>query len=221
MEKLEKRLVSFEVDVNDPCELKKLIQKLNQKRKKALKKIGFAGISFGDKLTLHAPTALDDLAAIISADISALYDRLESDKTDNYYVYAHCNPSMPLQAKSNGKHLFLATTFPSLRSEPFYIGKGFGARYLDFNRNDGHRKIRSSILHRGKDIHAVKIAERMSECDAFSLEAKLIDVLGLRSLSRSGMLINLDEGALAAERRAAYPKTRTMDALLKLNRFAR
>ena len=100
---------------------------------------------------------------------------------------------------------FLASKF-GLSFVPFYVGKGQGNRWLDFNRNDSHRKIRSTLVKQNKDIHSVKVVENLTEGQALSIESKLIDILGLKSISPHGLLVNLDEGKDALIRRKNYSK---------------
>lgn len=103
---------------------------------------------------------------------------------------------------------------------PFYIGKGTGDRLYQFDRNDSHRKIRSRIKDEGKEIVSIKLIENVSETEAFVLESKLIDILGLKATSKHGLLVNLDEGLLPNERRSLYPSFKgKMNRLLRRNGY--
>ena len=161
---------------------------------------------------MHADHALAGLDNIMATPLDDLYPSSDGDR---HFVYLHCDPTKPLNVKENVKHLFLATRFPGLRYEPFYVGKGKGNRHLDFNRSEGHRKIRTKILRRGLDIVAIKIAEGFTESAAFAMESKLIDVLGIRSYSKHGLLVNLDEGLDSQRRRDRYPACVAVRAIMK------
>jgi hypothetical protein len=176
-------------DDNNPVELKKLIHKLSIRRSRVLKKIGFNGINFNGS-RVHADTVLPIFEEIYNLDISSIYQNLDISNT--YYVYFHCDPRKKLNIRTDLKHYFLAIKF-NLTHVPFYVGKGTGSRWIDFCRNDSHRKICSSILKENLEILSVKISSELTECDALALESKLIDILGLKSLSSNGMLFNLDE----------------------------
>lgn len=141
----------------------------------------------------------DCIMGIHNADVSALFGAEQGE----HYVYAHCSHT-PLNAKENARHLFAAQL--GLTHVPFYIGKGCGDRADDLSRNEGHRKIRQYLLRENKDVIVHKIKTGISENVAFGLEGKLIDIFGLKYLCKFGLLVNLDEGLFATERRTHYPK---------------
>jgi hypothetical protein len=192
----------FNVDFNNPKDLKKHITILQKRRKEVLREMGYDGTMFaGSKYSVHQILPL--MEQILNCDISNIYENC--NKEEKYYVYVHCDPRKKLNIKSDLKHLFLAIHF-NLTHEPIYVGKGESDRYLDLNRNGGHRKIRTQLLNKNLDLMAVKIKDKLSEAKAFELESKLIDILGLLPLSKEGMLVNLDEGKEAKQRRLHYPK---------------
>jgi hypothetical protein len=62
-------------------------------------------------------------------------------------------------------------------------------------------------------VYNVKIIkENLTEMEALCLESKFIDIFGL--MSKSGRLVNLDEGLKSKERQMLY-----RDSLIKLNSF--
>jgi hypothetical protein len=140
---------------------------------------------------------------IFDSDISSIYQNSCEEK--KYYVYVHCNPLKILNVKRDAKSAFAVIRL-GLKTQPFYVGKGCGDRCYDLNRNEGHRKIRQMIRESNQDISIVKIAENISEAEALAIESKIIDILGLRSLSEFSFLVNLDEGQMPNERRSLYPK---------------
>lgn len=127
------------------------------------------------------------------------------------YVYAHCDPSAPLQEK-NALHKFLMGL--GLTHMPFYVGKGVGDRWLDINRNDTHRKMKQKLLVLGLSIKPCKILQSLTNYQALSYESKLIDIIGLRV--NGGHLVNLDEGKLRADRHRIYK-----DSLVVISSFFR
>lgn len=203
------------MDINNPSELKWLISTLQKRRKKILRKMGYDEVSFaGSKYTMqHLYPAFE---SILQTDIGHLYK--SSSQETIYYVYAHCHPDKILNL-TNIKHIFLASRF-GLTHEPIYIGKGTGDRYLQLDRNDSHRKIRSVLKEHNKDLLPVMITPpTLTENEALSLESKLIDILGLKSLSPHGILVNLDEGLMPLQRRKVYPNTRIVRKILNKNGF--
>ncbi len=186
------------INEKDPSDLKKNITKLQKIRKQVLRDLGYNPISFqGTKYNMES--VYPEMLSILNTDISNLYKNLDNSK--EYYVYAHCNPLVPLSVKYDLRHFLLASEF-KLTCVPFYIGKGSKERAFELDRNEGHRKIRTIILNKDKDIEVVKLASNLNEGDALSLESKLIDILGLRI--HGGMLVNLDEGCKPKERRNLY-----------------
>jgi hypothetical protein len=202
MELKEPKLWSITVNTNDPSDLKKYITKLQKKRKDLLRSLGYNGIHFqGSKY--HADAVLPLIEKILATDLSALYKDCET--SEKYYVYVHCDPDKPLRVQHELKHLVLASRF-NLTHEPFYVGKGTGNRCEDLNRNEGHRKILAKLVKIGKPVIINKIAENLTEGESLSLEAKLIDILGIRQLGKEGYLVNLDEGKHSGARRETYGK---------------
>jgi hypothetical protein len=201
----------IEINWDNPTELKKWAAKINARRLKILHDLGYQEIQFvGNKY--HAPIILDVINSIMNTDISNVYSNVVGD--DMYYVYVHCNPLKPLKVRNDAKHCFLALRF-NLTHEPFYVGKGIGSRYVDLNRNDSHRKIRSQILASEQEVMAIRVNENMTENEALAVESKLIDILGLKSYSRHGLLVNLDEGVAAKERRNYYRHSAAKNFLKK------
>lgn len=205
---------SINVDENDPSSLKMAITKLQKRRKNILWKLGYHAIGF-QGTTVHAESVMPLLERIIESDLSSVYG--ESSGKAEYYVYVHCDPTKMLNVRGDLRHLFMASRF-KLKNVPFYVGKGVGSRCFDLNRNDGHRKIRTHLIKQKKEVEVVKVAYGLSEQEALSLESKLIDIMGIRHLSKEGLLINLDEGEKSSERRKIYGKEAL--AILKKNGFS-
>lgn len=198
--------------MNDPSDLKRHIWILTRQRRSILRSKGYEETTFASTKH-HMGKIFPALEAIYESDLSQIYD----DKIEqNYYVYVHCDPSKKLNLKSDVRNIFLASKF-GLTHVPFYVGKGTGNRWMEFSRNDSHRKIRSKILAKNLEIMPVKIIEKITEGEALAYESKLIDILGLRSLSKHGFLVNLDEGADKDRRRSLYPKDPIVRNILKLN----
>jgi hypothetical protein len=193
---------TIKVDFDDLRDLKKHIHKLSNRRKALLKTVGYTAVAFNGSAT-NAEKILPIFEAIMGCDLSSIYRGL--DVAPRYYVYAHCDPTQPLVAAHDIKHLFLAQSFSQLRFAPFYVGKGTGARHLDQSRNDSYRKVKAKIEAANKSIVVVKLREQMTEAESFALESKLIDILGLRATSKDGLLVNLDEGEQHKVRRSLYP----------------
>lgn len=206
---------NFEVDIDNPTELKKLISKLQKRRKEVLRSLGYNEVYF-DGCKYNMDNIYPLMESVYAADLSNLYPA--NNSSNDYYVYLHCNPLDPIRVKNDIRFVFMTLKF-NLQFQPFYVGKGNDGRYLDFNRNEGHRKIRTKILKANKEIISIKIAENLSEAKAFETESKIIDLLGLKTLSNSGLLINLDEGKNAKERRLMYPKHDYLNRFLKRNGF--
>lgn len=192
----------YNIDIDNPSELKKYITKFQKRRKEILRNLGYEQITFaGSKTSVHLVMPL--IEKIMLTDLTKIYEKY--DTTDNsYYVYVHCHPDTKLNIQNNLKHLFLASRF-NLSHVPIYVGKGIGNRFSELDRNDSHRKIRSALKKQKKDLIPIKIAENLTEGQALAIESKLIDILGLSSLSKDGLLVNLDEGIAYDIRRKLYP----------------
>jgi hypothetical protein len=138
---------------------------------------------------------------ILNTDLTEIYSQQNSEP--NYYVYFHCYPNKKLKISYDIRHLFLAQKY-NINNLPFYVGMGSGNRFLDLERNNIHRKIRTKLLKNSQDILPIKIAEGLTQSEAFSLESKLIDILGIYNLNKNGILVNLDEGTCPLQRRKLY-----------------
>lgn len=205
----------IEVDLDSPQDLRKVISKLQERRKKILRKLGYDQIHFnGSKYNID--TLLPILNKMYDMDLSDVYP---SGGEKSYFVYAHTNPLKPLDVKNNLKHLFLASRFPGLKYEPFYIGKGQGNRHIDLNRNGNHRKIRTMITRFKKEIEVVILEDKLTSGDALAKEAKLMDILGMSCFSNHGLLCNLDEGTDYDSRRLSYGDNQLIQKILKRNGY--
>lgn len=136
---------------------------------------------------------------IYQTDISFIYEVEIPNGSNDYYVYAHCDPTRAVSNKA-GIPAFAASI--GLPSMPFYIGKGVGNRAFDLNRNETHRKVRQKITKMGKEPSIVIIENGLSSQKALAAESKLIDIFGLNV--RGGCLCNLDEGADSSQRQSLY-----------------
>ena len=202
------------VDWNSLKDLKKNITNLQKRRKKLLREIGYREINFnGSKYNMDKIYPIFE--SILNTNLDDLYN--SCDLTPKYYVYVHCNPEIPLNI-TNIKHIFCGSQF-KLKYEPIYVGKGVADRFLDLNRNDSHRKVRSKLILHKKDLLLIKIQENLTEGQAYSLESKIIDILGIKCLSKHGILLNLDEGKNPIERRKLYPPSELLRSLLLKNGF--
>lgn len=193
----------IDFDETDFDELSRVITKLNKQRNNLLRdneSLRISNARYKNRMQ-SIEREYDAVQLIYASDISTLYQTNNEDRT--YYVYVHCNPLQRLNAKQDAKHLFCASTL-QLGCVPFYVGKGQGDRCYDLNRNEGHRKIKQHINKAGSEVVVVKLAEGLMESEALALEAKLIDILGLKQLHSTNTLINLDEGYQSQNRRALY-----------------
>lgn len=185
------KITTFKIDVENPSDLKKHITLLQRTRKNLLRNnCNFSSISFGSsKQNLYDIMPIFEFLLNIKY-IPILGSDVVNQNNKEYYVYLHCDPTNHIKINRDIRELLLASNY-GLSFVPFYVGKGTGNRCFDLNRNDSHRKIRSKILKSNKDIEVVKIKENLSENEALFEEQKLIAILGLISLHKTGMLVNL------------------------------
>jgi hypothetical protein len=142
----------------------------------------------------------DTCMKIWNIDTLEHYAHLKLDTNKKYYIYCHMNKSWKIRPNFQGVISFIATL--NIPYKPFYIGKGTGNRYLNFNRNGYHKKIKDLNGENGDECAAFIIRNNLSEYEALSYEDKLIDILGLKVYG--GLLSNLDEGYEPKERRKFY-----------------
>jgi hypothetical protein len=210
---------TFTVDTDNPQDIIRVTKRLNLIRHVLMRNLGHENVTMhGNNYSMKKMMPM--MEDILDSDISALYPDLDDTKRD-YYVYAHCDPMSIIKLKDSPDLRLLAVCmrFPQMRFMPFYIGKGCGDRSEQLNRNEGHRKIRTRILAAKTDIDVVKLAENLTEREALSLESKLIDILGLKLLSKKAFLVNLDEGAHPIARRCLYGENKFLTQFLKRNGF--
>jgi len=176
-------LQKINVDFDDLKDLKSKINMLQNVRKKLLLTIGnYDQVSFGTS-KLNVNDVLDIFEILMNI-------KYEGDCGGEYYVYLHCNPLKKVSLNRDIREILLATKF-NVSYLPIYVGKGIGNRCFDLNRNDSHRKIRTQIKEQNKDLEVIKIIEGLSEKEALFEEQKMICLLGLISLNKEGMLVNL------------------------------
>jgi len=110
---------------------------------------------------------------------------------NNFYIYAYLDPRKP------GKYCYDDVCF---LFEPFYIGKGMNFR-LNVHLNEAkkgniyynqykYNKIIKIISETNRDPIITKCATDLTEKDAYDLERKIIDNIGLNNLT------NLCEGGI-------------------------
>lgn len=195
--------MKIEFDETDYNELNTTISNLVKMKKRLIKSsptLRLSNVQYTKEIERNTKL-LDAIYEIFHTDISSIFENASSEP--NFYVYAHCNPLLRINARKGAKHIFCATEL-QLKHIPFYIGKGIGDRYSQLNRNEGHRKIKQLIESANKSVGVVKIFEGLTEAEALACESKLIDILGLKQLNEYNFLINLDEGHKAEQRRALY-----------------
>lgn len=116
---------------------------------------------------------------------------------NKYYVYALLDPRKP------GKFQYGEFVFDC---EPFYVGKGSGPRlfvhlqkeYLEKSYNPYKSNKIKKIISEGLSPIIVKIADVLLEENAFELEIKAIDTIGMKA--KGGPLTNLYEGGCGSSK---------------------
>lgn len=112
-----------------------------------------------------------------------------------FYVYVY------LDSRKSGKYVYGETEFDF---EPFYVGKGMGARCYEHLYecnlngkiivNEFKNNIIKKIIKETNQLPIIiKIKENLSEQEAFNLEVKMIKIIGRRNLGK-GPLTNLTDG---------------------------
>ena len=193
---------SIEYDPNSEASLKQAMNKIKMD-------LGELRIRQTGKTRKDTSKELEvSIQTILDCDISSVYGLSSLLDKREYYVYFHCDPSRIITGSKWGMQSAISNL--GVTCLPFYVGKGKGNRCDDLDRNDTHRKIRTQILARNKDIVVHKVLSGLTEFEALALESKLIDLLGLRI--NGGWLVNLDEGVRHKERREFYK-----EHLVKLN----
>lgn len=172
---------TFTVDTESISELKTLIRKLVKKKKR------LEGLTSTDKAARVAKKNRDEKRY-------SKYKKWLSEckqEEGKHYVYAHCDPSQPLNVSKSARDL-LAAEF-GLTHRPFYIGKGKDDRCFNTKRNDSYRKKKTSILKSGEEIQIVKIKEGLSDESSKLVESTFIKIFGIMAVSNFNWLVNLAE----------------------------
>lgn len=194
------RIKHYEVDIDDIVAIRKTINQLK----------AAAGALTENNRRKASRDRLDAATAILDTDIDHIYAGIPLSEHRKFYVYAHCDGSRPIRAGVNPVSFLMASLGATHR--PFYIGKGTGDRAFDLNRNGLHRKVKQKIVSLGFDVVPIVLKTGLTELEALTFEAKLIDIIGVSG--KAGTLANHDEGAFAAERRSLY-----IDHLAVLNKI--
>lgn len=206
---------SIIVDWDNPSDIKRTIHMLRNRRTALLQKLGYHEATL-NSVKVHADHGIDMLEQIMSCDLSSVY--VDRGGPRDYYVYAQCDPTKTLNPRDI-KHFLLASRL-KLRNEPFYVGKGCGGRASQMDRNSFQRKVLAQIAAKGHSPESVVVAKDLAESAALALEAKLIDILGLRTLSQNGLLTNIDEGSFTEARRRCYPQSEQLSKFFERNGFS-
>lgn len=86
---------------------------------------------------------------------------------------------------------------PRKNNQPFYVGKGCGdrinlhERFKDCNKNTFKDRTIKAIHKKGLKIKKVKVADNLTELEAYELEESLIVKYGRRHLDDNGILTNI------------------------------
>lgn len=127
-----------------------------------------------------------------------IYNNIEYDKTERYYVYLFCDPSKPFRF-INGDY---CTTY-----EPFYCGKGTKQRIFSLKRNKAVNDKINSMKKRGVDVYISYIGP-FDEETAFIQEKYFVDYFGRRGISENGTLLNLKDGGNGGKNPSAETRER-------------
>lgn len=189
------KIKNISVDWNDFSSVDKAYLSLQGRRQQLKKEL--------DILTRPSATQIyrikwDSIKRILDTDISVLYDCPSYIHERKYYVYAHCDTTYPIKIENKDALQVFAASL-GMKYIPFYIGKGTGDRFLKSDRNRYHTKI---VNKKFNDVDKLIIKKDLSESEALQLEAKLIDIFGLKIFG--GHLINIDEGLNSNERKHLY-----------------
>lgn len=194
--------MNIEFDENNIFEINSAIKILVNFKKKLSKSPNDILTLQDKKFQKKFKTHISGYNSIISLYESSITKIFGEDIGGEYYVYFHCDPNCPINAKSDSKSLFAASI--GLKYKPFYVGKGINNRCFDTSRNDSYAKKKQQIIRSGKQIDIVKIKVSLSESQALAYESKFIDIFGLISYESNNWLVNLDEGMYKDQRRLKY-----------------
>ena len=195
----------FEVNWDDFDDVDKLFRRLRGRVQQLKKDAG--------KLTRLSDTEIyrikwDAISHILNENISFLYEDMVLDEKPQYYVYAHCDTSKPINISHKNAYHTLSASL-GMKYLPFYIGKGTGDRYIRGDRNRNYGKIANKKF---TNVDKVILKKDLTESEALQLESKLIDIFGLSIYG--GNLINIDEGVERDHRRFCYKES--LDNLRKI-----
>lgn len=112
---------------------------------------------------------------LINDDWSHLFCNTD-DGFNDYYVYYHCDPRLPL----NSAYCLDQEGNEVISQMPFYIGMGRGDRLFNFKRTNQHTTLLSKLISDdfGKKEIAHKIIDGVTKSIALELESKLILYFG-------------------------------------------
>lgn len=187
---------TFEVDWDDPVEIRKLRQKLKSR---------YDFLCPKEKSRAEIQSEIyESIQNIWNSDISYMFDDEKYDMSPEYYVYCHMFPSKPIVINKQGRPSAIYSFAASIGCThiPFYIGKGKNNRAFDTNRNSYHTKIKEFIRELNDEPITKILTNNLIEKDAIIKESKLIDIFGLTVYN--GLLVNIDEGPYKQERTYFY-----------------